>query len=1305
MVDSGITSDPHRAARNLLLGLLGLQLNLLSEDVLVEMLRRCEQGEEKSLHSLLLADQSFDPEAADLLLALQEKHVQLNKGSIEKSLACLSSVDSFFSKLSALNLKPIDEMLQCVSVQRRGNAEEVTRACVPGQSIDLENAALTAKSKSRFRIIRSHAKGGLGEVFLAKDNELNREVAVKEIQQRFAGNIEGRQRFRHEAEVTGRLEHPGIVPVYGFGQYEDGRPYYAMRFIRGNSLHQAIVDFHKTYPGGPGERLRDAGVVLELRKLLGRFVDICNAIDFAHSRGVLHRDLKPGNIVLGKYGETLVVDWGLAKSVNVQDSVTSYPEIGDEASTFEESIPIPSSQQSPDTETLIGRKEEDSIAAPDRRAGEKGSTPTMAGTVLGTPAFMSPEQASGAIDFLGPATDIYGLGAILYQMLSGRAPISGKSTEDVLKKVRQADFSSPRVIRPDIPRPLESICLKAMSKAPPDRYPTAATLAEDVERWLADEPVSAYRERLPEKFIRLLRKHRAWATAAAFSVVGIAITSMIAAVLIDGSRRAAISAQSEEANQRRTADKERLAAITARTEETRQRAIAEHNAEEALASSYLANIRLADLSLKNHRSSVATKALDACLPSPEARDLRAWEWHYLKSSTERSFRRIQTNGGRAIAFDSDNRRLVVDGGEVIDVLGEAIVRKLEPACGKVVVRNNICYGHVRESSVDNIYAWDLTSGKVVLTLQDSSIDRGISSMTISPDGAELAAAAFHGSIFRWSLQSGMKLPPLVMEIPQGDSIHCIAYSPDGTQMAAGIYGNGTNGTGVIRIWDTSTAAQTHMLKTGDGEYFQGAPISVNSVQFRPDGKCVYAGLSNGKVVEWDVEKEKIEATWNDHTGVVTGIRALKSNRPLITTSPNTIAFDDSVNSNVSKSLSIVRKASMAVSDDERWAATLDLSGELSVLDIERVVTGNVVATGWGLLDCVAVSDDGQQVAWGGNDGFTISHSEDWVARRTFRRAVSGGAAIHNLQFSATGHRLLSAGVFSADHPILWDTHTGDIIKEFRDRPGTIPTLIADGRQLLVAGESGLIRLDVDTGNEISRFETEIVPRDRSKESFLESLGADRVLVSPDERYAVTLRNPIVRWNLTDGHVMSIKHEVNASAVCGAWSEDGKRFAAGFSNGVIQLWDADRGHVLGIGTGHQGLVTALAFNRDGTRLASSGDMSIRIWDPSTMNELCSLEGHTQLVRDLCFSRDGHQIISVSWDRNVRIWDGTPDRSRPRDREMASAAIRFFRSQSADPNEVQSLIRRDLFLTERARLMALAILARPAPHATTFEVLSK
>jgi eukaryotic-like serine/threonine-protein kinase len=166
-----------------------------------------------------------------------------------------------------------------------------------------------ASAAARFRYLRPHAKGGLGEVCVAYDSEVNREVALKVIQAKFADDPDSQARFLLEAEVAGGLEHPGIVPVYGLGKYQDGRPFYAMRFIRGERLQQAIERFHRSSDTEEDPRER----AIEFRKLLRRFIDVCNAIDYAHSRGVLNRDIKPNNIMLGGHGETLVVDWGLAK--------------------------------------------------------------------------------------------------------------------------------------------------------------------------------------------------------------------------------------------------------------------------------------------------------------------------------------------------------------------------------------------------------------------------------------------------------------------------------------------------------------------------------------------------------------------------------------------------------------------------------------------------------------------------------------------------------------------------------------------------------------------------------------------------------------------------------------------------------------------------------------------------------------------------------------------------------------------------------------------------------------------------------
>jgi WD40 repeat protein len=361
----------------------------------------------------------------------------------------------------------------------------------------------------RYRTLRFHARGGLGEVFLAWDEELNREVALKRMQEHCAGDPDSQRRFLWEAEVTGRLEHPGVVPVYGLVRDEAGRPCYAMRFIEGKTLFDEIRRFHELDRPGrdPGERS------LALRQLLGRFVAVCNTIAYARSRGILHRDLKPGNVLLGRFGETLVVDWGLARPVE--------------------------------------RTEEE------RRSGEETLRPTadsaqtQAGKALGTPAYMSPEQAAGRWNEIGPASDIYSLGAMLYALLTGYAPVEGRTSNEVMERVMRGEFPPPRQRNRTVPPSLEAICLKAMALRPADRYASAQDLAADVEHWLADEPVAVYRERGRERLARWGRRHRA-------TVAGAAALLLTGVVALGATTLWIEDARQDEAAQRDRAERARL---------------------------------------------------------------------------------------------------------------------------------------------------------------------------------------------------------------------------------------------------------------------------------------------------------------------------------------------------------------------------------------------------------------------------------------------------------------------------------------------------------------------------------------------------------------------------------------------------------------------------------------------------------------------------------------------------------------------------------------------------------------------------
>jgi serine/threonine-protein kinase len=473
------------AAQSLLFGLLALQNNFLDRETLLAAFNAWIVDKSRSLDQILLDRGALSPARHALLQGLVQEHLQQHGLDPERSLALLTIVPSVRDDLEQL---PDFDLQASLLYLRLADSDGKDAHADSTADWDEDRAATDAEG--RFRIVRFHDNGALGEVFVARDQQLHRIVALKRIKLDHATDRDKRARFVVEAEITGRLEHPGIVPVYGLGTYDDGRPFYAMRFIRGDNLKAAIEQFHAAEAKGrdPGER------TLALLKLLRRFLDVCNAIDYAHSRGVLHRDLKPGNIMLGKFGETLVVDWGLAKSVGRSEDAPA-------SATMDDRTLVPQSGS-------------------DLRGTELGAR-------LGTPAYMSPEQAAGRIAHLGPASDVYSLGATLYCLLTGRAPFNDPDLADLLRKVEHGDFPPPRKLKGWVDPALEAICLKAMATDPDERYRTPRALADDVEHWLADEPVSAWREPVSRRLRRWGRRHRLLVTS-----LGVTLIVAVAALAI-----------------------------------------------------------------------------------------------------------------------------------------------------------------------------------------------------------------------------------------------------------------------------------------------------------------------------------------------------------------------------------------------------------------------------------------------------------------------------------------------------------------------------------------------------------------------------------------------------------------------------------------------------------------------------------------------------------------------------------------------------------------------------------------------------
>ncbi len=535
-------------------------LATLEELVLVDLELQWEHAPELSSHAL--APQAERASVDDYLARFPQ-------------LATSQIVERLRQQESAVRKLSHDRQPLAADIARSGKVrrEQDDMATVTGPSTDDDKRGATAGERfvPRYQL----GVGGQGEVWLAHDPELDRFVAYKMVKKSEQGSRETRARFWREAEVTGKLEHPNIVPVYeaGHSQSDCGEaPYYVMRVYGNRHLLRAIAAFHarerspedwrlfygiKSYYNDRSPEndqrlqqalaefafdvtlpcdvdLRDAVESLrknrdeqsgrslqqaleahhargrpgqEFRELLLRFIDVCHAVAYAHSRGVIHRDLKPQNVMLGEFGETLVVDWGLAK--------------------------------------VVGRSrdaEQESHGATVRLAPDDSGvdSQTRVGTLAGSLQYMSPEQAWGRVDELRPATDIYSLGGILYAILTGHPPHRGASATELIDAAREAKITSPRTVVSDIPSALEAVCLKALARYPDDRYRSATDLADDVSRWLADEPVSAWKEPAMVRARRWVKHHQTLVGSTAAAVL-VAVATLSAMVVVVSGKNAELA--------------------------------------------------------------------------------------------------------------------------------------------------------------------------------------------------------------------------------------------------------------------------------------------------------------------------------------------------------------------------------------------------------------------------------------------------------------------------------------------------------------------------------------------------------------------------------------------------------------------------------------------------------------------------------------------------------------------------------------------------------------------------------------------
>ena len=483
-------SKNRNAEHNLIFAGLGLQLGIIAKDKVIRAFTEWLFDKARPLGEILVHQKAITPEQRNTLESAVEAHIQ-QEGGEQKALASLNHVKDLESDLDHLADNDLNQSLDGAVTQRKLLGLDVLFT----QSHDSESSTTNKKgsfsgpeSKQTDRFERQHFldSGNLGEVFFAKDTELNRTVVTKYIRPEISGDSLKQALFHLEGEVTGSLEHPSVVPVYGLGKDTKGRLYYAMRYVRGKKLSRVIAEYHR----------KEAGLKQEaLTGLLQNFQAVCLAIEYAHSKGVLHCDIKPDNIMIGDYGEVFVVDWGL---VVVCGDVKGSSEMH-QMETLDPGV-IPPYRPS----------ELASSGLHEQQGGSRRG-------VGGTPAYMAPEQFTATmsedISLVTPKADIYALGSTLYHILTGKAPHLPKegikeSPDAFYFRITTGMIPTPREKDASIPKLLEQIVLKAMQVEPSDRYASARELAEDIKRYVSDEPVHAYQESGLEKARRWIRKNR-----------------------------------------------------------------------------------------------------------------------------------------------------------------------------------------------------------------------------------------------------------------------------------------------------------------------------------------------------------------------------------------------------------------------------------------------------------------------------------------------------------------------------------------------------------------------------------------------------------------------------------------------------------------------------------------------------------------------------------------------------------------------------------------------------------------------------
>jgi WD40 repeat protein/serine/threonine protein kinase len=1078
-------------------------------------------------------------------------------------------------------------------------------------------------------------RGGMGVVYHARHETLKRPVALKMLLANRETSRSHLVRFRQEAEAAARLQHPNIVHLFEVGEAE-GHPYLALEFIDGGSLKDRI--------DGKPQPVDAAALLVET---------ISRAVHVAHVQGIVHRDLKPANILLQRVASG---EWRVA---------------GEEASAASSS---PATLHPP-LATFVPKITDFGLA---KLLGNEDAN-TKSGDVLGTPAYMAPEQAAAERQAIGPAADIYALGAILYELLTGRPPFSGDSPFEILMNVAHREPVAVSQLRPSVPRDLEVICQKCLNKEPARRYATGLDLAADLRRWLAHEPILARPPSALYQLRKFARRHR--------SLVGGVLATVLALALgLVGTLLFAIA----EARQRGQAEQNaRQAEQNAQT--------ANHEKLEAQYHAYRACMAAASAALEKHDVADADRHLKA---APE--DLQGWEWRHLRNRVDDSSARVPlpAEGGSFLIASPDRLRVGVltsaglrftnlEGGDPLTVpLGPEHRRNLSvtqtPRGLRVTawIDNTtfvllddagqvLCRGTVPENKdhppphayvspdgtrlaivlAANEQKWvrvfDATSGKQTAICKGHA--KGLHCHTFSPDGTRLATGSEDGTARVWDADNGTLLATCR---GHASTVHRATFSPDGTRLLT------ASADGMVAQWDARTGRLVEL------PYDRHAALVFSAV-YSPDGQWVASTGEDRTIRVWRARGRQDVAVLHGHTGSVIQVAFTPDGRRLASRSCN----EGTVHS---------------------WDDTVRL------WDLEFQTTLPVLRGHTDTINQVAYSPDGRWLASGSSD-------------KTVRLwdAVTGELCaplphpklVWGLGFSPDSTWLVTGCAYEDDRLRIWDVATARLRKEIpfhrRDFHFHSLTVSPDGTRVAAALEDNnfhnhrLTVFDIASGKAL--FPTEGVALAYSPD------GRWLAVRAADEKEVLLLdartHETVARFSGHEDHVYKA-----------AFSPDNRCLASCSKDRNVRLWQISSG-TCQVLRGHTDAVHAVAFHPDGKRLATAAhDGVVYLWDPVRGEEVVRLPGHHSFVWSLAFSPDGATLASGSGDHTIRLWDTEPLKDRYQARREAEAlrpeaerlVERLWREKN-DPAEVVAALRADRVLSEALRQAALrAVLRRVRPQ---------